>query len=126
VFDAIVFLSGTVLFFVAVLFFIFAWREHHALTGERTLLATEQQALSEQKVELDIWQRELQVWYSSLQSEQRQLEEDKQKLLILAAPQQTPNRQQISTVSLSPTPPERKPHFQEDLDTQQVKVKRNK
>lgn len=125
-FDAIIFLAGTLLFFVAVLFFVSSWRERRALTEERMTLTVQQQALSEQKVELDIWQRELQVWYSSLQSEQRQLAEDKQKLLILAAPQQTPDRQQISTISLSSTHSEHKLHFQESPDTQQIKTKSNK
>jgi hypothetical protein len=66
------------------------------------------------------------VWHSSLQSEHVKLAEDKQKLLILAAPQQTPDRQKISTISLASTHSEHITAFSGKPDTQQIKTKSNK
>lgn len=86
-FDALMFLGGTVLFFLAVLFFIYNWWERSTVTKGRAALAGERQTMLEKNVELDIWQKELQVWHDTLETGQKQLEEEREAFRMLVASQ---------------------------------------
>ena len=86
-FDALMFLAGTVLFFLAVLFFIYNWWERSTVNKGRAFLAGERQAMLEKNVELDVWQKELQVWHETLETEQKQLEEEREEFRMLVASQ---------------------------------------
>ena len=86
-FDALMFLAGTVLFFLAVLFFIYNWWERSTVNKSRAALTRERQSILEKNVEMDIWQKELQVWHDTLETEQKQLKEEREEFRMLVASQ---------------------------------------
>jgi len=75
------------LFLLAVLLFILTWRERGAIARDRVAVNLARDQIKEERVELDIWKRELQVWHDSLENQQHQLEQERRRLLVLAAPQ---------------------------------------
>ncbi len=87
-FDAVLFLAGAVLFFLAVLFFVFLWRDRLSLARRREELESEAASMKEHRVELDIWERELQVWAGSLEHEQLALVQAREELRMLTASKQ--------------------------------------
>lgn len=97
-FEAILFFAGAILFLLAVVLFGVTWRDRHVISETRAKMTTEQKAMAEKHVELDIWQRELQVWLKSLETEQRQLVDERQRLLMLAAP---PEEDRITSLETS-------------------------
>lgn len=93
-FEAILFLAGALLFFLAALFFVFLWQDRVAIMRRRAELETQieaqQAALKEQKIDLDILEHELQVWAQSLEQEQAALAEAREELRMLTPPPPTP------------------------------------
>jgi len=87
-FDAILFLAGAVLFFLAVLFFVFLWQDRLSLSRRREELQAEVASMKEQKAELDIWERELKVWANGLEREQLMLAQAREELRMLTASKQ--------------------------------------
>ena len=98
-FDALMFLAGAVLFFMAVLFFIFNWWERGTVSKGRASLVIEQRVVLEKNVELEIWQKELQVWHDTLGTEQRQLEEACEEFRMLVASQDVTENHILSAPS---------------------------
>ncbi len=96
VLDAVMFLSGAVLFLLAVLFFIYLWVERGAAVKRRMALAEEQQDIQEKHIELEIWQKELQVWHNALEREERQLEQEREEFRMLIASQHFTNGRVLS------------------------------
>lgn len=96
VLDAVMFLSGAVLFLLAVLFFIYLWVERGAAVKRRAALAEEQHAIQEKHIELEIWQKELQVWHNALEREERQLEQEREEFRMLVASQHFTNGRVLS------------------------------
>jgi hypothetical protein len=96
VFDALMFLSGAVLFFLTVLFFIYNWWERSTVTKRRVVLDSDQQTIKEKNAEIEIWQKELQVWHNTLEREQKQLEEEREEFRMLVASQDMPNNRILS------------------------------
>jgi hypothetical protein len=90
-FEAILFLAGAVLFFLAVLFFVFLWQDRMALIHRRETLQVEAAGLKEQRVELDIREHELQVWGGGLEHQQKALEQAQEELRMLTASKQAPD-----------------------------------
>ena len=91
-FEAILFLSGAVLFFLAVLFFVFLWQDRTALVRRKAEMqanveALERQAilLKEQRVDIDIWEHELTVWAEGLERQQLAIEQAQEQLRMLTA-----------------------------------------
>ena len=91
-FEALLFLAGAVLFFLAVLFFVFLWQDRTALLRRRAemraqIAALEQTSanLKEQRVDMDIWERELRVWAEGLERQQQALEQAEEQLRMLTA-----------------------------------------
>lgn len=84
-FEATLFLAGAVLFFLAVLFFVYLWQDRLLLSQRRGEIESLRQSLKEKDVELDILERELEVWAQSLESEQLALAEAKEELRMLTA-----------------------------------------
>lgn len=96
VLDAVMFLSGAVLFLLAVLFFIYLWVERNAAGKRRAALAAEQRDLQERHIELEIWQKELQVWHNALEREERQLAQEREEFRMLVASQHFTNGRMLS------------------------------
>jgi len=96
VLDAVMFLSGAVLFLLAVLFFIYLWVERGAAVKRRAVLAEEQHNAHERNIELEIWQKELQVWHNALEREERQLEHEREEFRMLVASQHFTNGRVLS------------------------------
>ena len=109
-FEAILFLAGAVLFFLAVLFFVFLWQDRVGLARRRQELLLEVQALKEQRVALDIWEHELQVWAAGLDHQQAALEQAQEEIRMLTASKQPPEAiYAADPVSGAPTPSDRSP-----------------
>ena len=87
-FEAIIFLSGAVLFFLAVLFFVFLWQDRVALSRRREALEDEVAVLMEQRVDLDIREHELTVWAQGLEYQQQAIEQAERELRMLTASKQ--------------------------------------
>ncbi|MBN2390719.1 MAG: hypothetical protein JXR84_08350 [Anaerolineae bacterium] len=85
VLDAVMFLSGAVLFLLAVLFSIYLWIERGATVKRRAALAGERQEIQDKNIELEIWQKELRVWHDALDHEERQLEQEREEFRMLVA-----------------------------------------
>lgn len=96
VLDAVMFLSGAVLFLLAVLFFIYLWLERGATIKRRAALAGEQQEIQEKNIELEIWQKELRVWHDALEHEERQLEQEREEFRMLVASQHLANERVLT------------------------------
>ncbi len=90
-FEAILFLAGAVLFFLAVLFFVFLWQDRAALARRHEELETEIDTLKEQRVDLDIWEHELQVWAMGLEHQQLAIAKAEEELKMLTAAKQAPD-----------------------------------
>ena len=86
--EAAVFLAGAVLFLLAVLFFLYAWRERVAAARASDELKAHQEALRQQRVEIDLRERELSVWARGLEQEQQALELERAALKMLTAGEQ--------------------------------------
>ena len=95
-FDALMFLSGAVLFFLTVLFFIYNWWERSTVTKRRVVLDSDQQTIKEKNAEIEIWQKELQVWHNTLEREQKQLEEEREEFRMLVASQDMEHNRMLS------------------------------
>ena len=96
VLDAVMFLSGAVLFLLAVLFFIYLWVERGAAVKRRAALAEERHEIQEKNIEMDIWQKELQVWHKALEHEERQLEHEREEFRMLVASHHYVNERVLS------------------------------
>ncbi len=96
VLDAVMFLSGAVLFLLAVLFFIYLWVERGAAVKRRMAIAKELHDIQEKRIELEIWQKELQVWHNALEREERQLEQEREEFRMLVASQHFTNGRVLS------------------------------
>ena len=83
--EAAVFLAGAVLFLLAVLFFLSAWRERAAAARASDELQARQETLRQQRVEIDLRERELSVWARGLEQEQQALELERAALKMLTA-----------------------------------------
>lgn len=103
------FLSGAVLFFLSVLFFIYNWWDRSTLTKRHATLTNQQQTSKEKNVELDIWQKELQVWHDTLEREQNQLESEREEFRMLVASQDIPNSRILSAPQESSTEQDESP-----------------
>ena len=101
-FEAILFLAGAVLFFLAVLFFVFLWQDRAALTRRHEELETEMGALKEQRVDLDIWEHELQVWALGLEHQQLAIAKAEEELKMLTATKQSPDAASASLTAAEP------------------------
>lgn len=93
--EAVFFLAGAVLFFLAVVFFVFLWQDRMALARRKSdillrLAELEQVkgALKEQRVEMDIREHELLVWAEGLEHQQLALEQAEEQLRMLTASKQ--------------------------------------
>lgn len=84
-FEAILFLAAAMLFFLAVLFFVFLWQDRLSLRRRKRMLEVELAAMKEERVELDIWQHELKVWAEGLEEQQLALEQAQEELRMLTA-----------------------------------------
>lgn len=100
-FDALMFLAGTVLFFLAVLFFIYNWWERSTVNKRHAALTGDRQAMLEKNVELEIWQKELQVWHDTLETEQQQLEAEREAFRMLVASQDAMENHVLSAPAAS-------------------------
>jgi hypothetical protein len=89
-FEAILFLAGAVLFFFAVLFFVFLWQDRTALLQRKAEMQTQVAALKEQRVDMDIWEHELRVWAEGLERQQLAVEHAQEQLRMLTASQVPP------------------------------------
>jgi hypothetical protein len=96
VLDAVMFLSGAVLFLLAVLFAIYLWIERSAIIKRRAALAEQQQDAQEKNIELEIWQKELRVWHDALGQKERQLEQEREEFRMLVASQHLANERVLS------------------------------
>ena len=92
IFEAILFLSGAVLFFLTALFFVFLWQDRTSLVRrkaemERQVEELERQAsaLKEQRVDMDIWEHELKVWAEGLEYQQAAIAQAQEELRMLTA-----------------------------------------
>ena len=90
-FEAILFLAGAVLFFLAVLFFVFLWQDRLTQARRGEALQVEVIDLKEQRVELDIREHELSVWGGGLEHQQKALEQAQEELRMLTAGKQAPD-----------------------------------
>lgn len=102
-FEAIIFLSGAVLFFLAVLFFVFLWQDRASLTQRREALEVEVSALMEQRVDLDIREHELTVWAEGLEHQQKALEQAEKELRMLTASKQTATQPEARPFVVEPS-----------------------
>jgi hypothetical protein len=91
-FEAIIFLSGAVLFFLSVLFFVFVWQDRVALLQRKAemreqVAELEQQAfgLKEKRVDMEIMEHELRVWAEGLERQQLAIEQAQEELRMLTA-----------------------------------------
>lgn len=88
-FEAAIFLAGAVLFFLAVLFFVFLWQDRASLARSREALEVEVATLVEQRVDLDIREHELTIWAEGLEHQQKAIEQAQEELRMLTASKQT-------------------------------------
>ncbi len=95
--EAAVFLAGAVLFLLAVLFFLYAWRERAAAARASDELQARQETLRQQRVEIDLRERELSVWARGLEQEQQALELERAALKMLTAGEQEGNATELET-----------------------------
>ena len=93
--EAAVFLAGAVLFLLAVLFFLYAWRERAAAARASDELQARQETLRQQRVEIDLRERELSVWARGLEQEQQALELERAALKMLTAGEQEGNATEL-------------------------------
>jgi hypothetical protein len=87
VFEAILFLAGAMLFFLAVLFFVFLWQDRTALVRRKAEMQAQVAALKEQRVDMGIWEHELKVWAEGLERQQIAIEQAQEELRMLTQTQ---------------------------------------
>lgn len=86
-FEAIVFVAGAVLFFLAVLYFVILWQDRVMLARRHRQLQTELATMKEQRIDLEIRERELRVWAEGLEHQQRAITKAEEELRMLTASQ---------------------------------------
>ena len=90
-FEAIVFLAGAVLFFLAVLYFVILWQDRVALARRHKQLQEDLAAMKEQRIDLEIREQELRVWAEGLDHQQRAIAKAEQELRMLTASKSPPS-----------------------------------
>ncbi|MCU0522519.1 MAG: hypothetical protein MUF84_17730 [Anaerolineae bacterium] len=85
-FEAIVFLAGAVLFFLAVIYFVILWQDRVALSRRHKQLQVELAEIKGQRIDLEIRERELQVWAEGLDHQQHAIAKAEEELRMLTAP----------------------------------------
>lgn len=95
-FEAIVFVAGAVLFFLAVLFFVFLWQDRLALAHRHREVQAQLTTMKEQRVDLDIRERELRVWAEGLEHQQLAIAKAEEEYRMLTAAKQAPDHGQTT------------------------------
>lgn len=89
-FEAIVFLAGAVLFFLAVVYFVILWQDRVSLARRHSQLQADLANMKEQRIDLEIRERELWVWAAGLEHQQRAIAQAEEELRMLTASKQPP------------------------------------